>query len=319
MADVQRLIKMLKSSRADERFDACEQLRVMSSLPPQALEALRPLIDDTNLDVADAAWRAIELHAPGSYPKKIHQPIRTRKDVETCKNCGTPLHPSLNHCTNCKRPFRVSRLANNQVYPKVDMTVVKCFAAKQDETLVLSSPDPESERLYLLGPGEMLPIESEKEDYYCLHLPRNELGFVSKDSGIIVELGIGEVKEPLGFVRQNYKKVKAEITVRQPNGKKEIIGSLQENERYPIVEEREDWFKIQMPNGLQGWVHKAYVLRTISPESVLVSQKPSSEFADIALGVAGLIAIGIIGGLLGDPEEDRIRRGVDRALRDRGM
>ena len=245
-----------------------------------------------------------------------------KSEIETCTNCGTPLHPSLNYYTNCKKAYRASRLKDNNNYPKANIPfAIKCFAARQDETMVLASPDPKSERLYLMGPGDMLPIESEKEEYYCLHLPGNELGFVIKKSGITVELGIDEVKEPLGFVRKNYTKAKADILAIQTNGDNEIIGVLQTDERFPIIEETEENFKIQLPNGLQGWIHKAHVLRTISPTSVLVAppQQSSNEFADVILGVAGLMAIGIIGGLAGDPEENRIRRGVDQALRDRGM
>jgi len=242
-------------------------------------------------------------------------------EIATCPNCGTKLHPSLNHCTNCKKAYRASRMKEKNAYPKADVPFEKFFVTKQDETLVLASPNPESERLYLMGPGDMLRIESEGDEYYCLHLPGNELGYVSTKSGITVELGTEEVKEPLGFVRQNYRKVKADIVAIQSDGSNEIIGVLQENERYPIVEEREDDFKIQMPNGLRGYIDKAYVLRTISPTSVLVANQ-SAELADIVLGVAGLMAIGIIGGiggLAGDPEENKIKRGVDKALRDRGM
>lgn len=65
MADFQRLIKMLQSKNPDERFEACEKLRVATEIPPEALEALRSAASDTNLDVADAAQRAIKLHSTG--------------------------------------------------------------------------------------------------------------------------------------------------------------------------------------------------------------------------------------------------------------
>ncbi len=68
MSDVQRLIIMLQSKNSNERYDACEELRVSSLLPPEALEALRSVTNDTNPDVADAARRAIELHSPTSFP-----------------------------------------------------------------------------------------------------------------------------------------------------------------------------------------------------------------------------------------------------------
>jgi len=294
------------------------------------IEALRSATSDPDPNVANEAQKTLDI-LTGRIKKLQSQDSAastlqsSKKDVPgTCSNCGTVLHPSLNHCTNCRKAYRPSRITSNNAYPKVDMRVEEFFVAKQDETLALAFPNAESERLYLMGPGDMLQIEKEKgtKEYYCLHLPGNESGFVIKKSGIIVESGLDEVKAPLGFVRQNYGKVRANIVARQSNGDDEIIGVIQEDERYPIVEEEEDNFKIQLPNKLQGWIHKAYVLRTISPTSVLVAPKSSGELADILLGVAGLIAIGVIGGisgLAGDPEENRIRRGVDKALRDRGM
>ena len=63
MLDIQSLIKILQSDNPDKRYAACEDLRVSSSLPPEALEALRLTTNDTNPDVADAAKRALALHA----------------------------------------------------------------------------------------------------------------------------------------------------------------------------------------------------------------------------------------------------------------
>jgi hypothetical protein len=63
MSDIQSLIKMLQSNNPAKRYDACESLRVSPSLPYEALEALRLVTNDSNPDVADAARRAIELHA----------------------------------------------------------------------------------------------------------------------------------------------------------------------------------------------------------------------------------------------------------------
>ena len=64
MSDIQSLINMLQSNNPDKRYDACEELRVSPSLPPEALDALRLAINDENPDVADAARRALALHAP---------------------------------------------------------------------------------------------------------------------------------------------------------------------------------------------------------------------------------------------------------------
>ena len=64
MSDIQSLIKMLQSDNHNKRYDACEELRVLPSLPPEVLEALRLVANDANPSVADAAQRAITLHTP---------------------------------------------------------------------------------------------------------------------------------------------------------------------------------------------------------------------------------------------------------------
>ena len=68
---------MLQSNDSNKRYDACEELRVSPSLPPEALEALRLATNDANPDVADAARRAIELHTSN---KDMLQPSRVLED-----------------------------------------------------------------------------------------------------------------------------------------------------------------------------------------------------------------------------------------------
>ena len=72
MSDIQSLIKMLQSDNHNKRYDACEELRVLPSLPPEATEALRLATNDPNPDVADAAQRAIALHTPKLPPEEVN-------------------------------------------------------------------------------------------------------------------------------------------------------------------------------------------------------------------------------------------------------
>ena len=277
MSDINQLLRQLKSKNSDDRYDACEQLRIWKeSLPQEAIDALGIAATDSNTDVADAAKRALALHTGKGVSESTTLSARNSQEkknvvVEKCPDCGAVLHPSLNHCTNCKKAYRPSRLKGAENYPKAEIEVIVCFAAKQDETLVFADPDNNSERLYLMGPEEVLPLENEVGDYYCLHLPGNELGYVINDSGIIVEVRVGELNS-LGSVRQNYRKEKAEILSMQPNGSNAVVGVLQENERYPVIEEREDVYKILLPNQMLGWIHKAYVIRTLSSGSVLINR-----------------------------------------------
>jgi hypothetical protein len=65
MSDIQGLMELLKSGNPNQRYDACEQLRVSrQSLSQETIDALSFATSDSNPDVADAARRALALHAP---------------------------------------------------------------------------------------------------------------------------------------------------------------------------------------------------------------------------------------------------------------
>lgn len=74
-AAIQKVIDMLQSSNAGRRFDACEELRVASSITPEAIKALQEVVNDPNRDVADAAQRALNIHIPPiSFIQKPYSP-----------------------------------------------------------------------------------------------------------------------------------------------------------------------------------------------------------------------------------------------------
>ncbi len=62
MTNVQEVIKLLKSSDANERYDACLQLTNLSPMPPEALEALQVATKDDDAAVSNAAQKIIKLH-----------------------------------------------------------------------------------------------------------------------------------------------------------------------------------------------------------------------------------------------------------------
>jgi hypothetical protein len=85
MSEIQHFMKMLQSKNPNERYDACEQLRVSPWLPPEAIDALRSATSDANPEVADAAQRAINLHASDEANPKIadKEALRASKDYDT--------------------------------------------------------------------------------------------------------------------------------------------------------------------------------------------------------------------------------------------
>ena len=64
MPDIDMLLVMLESSDSSVRYDACEQLRVASSIPDRAISSLENTLRDPDELVADAARRALALHKP---------------------------------------------------------------------------------------------------------------------------------------------------------------------------------------------------------------------------------------------------------------
>jgi hypothetical protein len=59
MSDIDRQLERLRSPNKDTRYEACEELRVTASIPPEAFTALELAAKDEDALVADAARRAL--------------------------------------------------------------------------------------------------------------------------------------------------------------------------------------------------------------------------------------------------------------------
>jgi hypothetical protein len=79
MSDIKHLLELLKSGNPNKRYEACEELRVSPQpIPPEALDALKVAAEDPDPDVADAAQRALLIHAPP--PKTV--PEKKQSNIE---------------------------------------------------------------------------------------------------------------------------------------------------------------------------------------------------------------------------------------------
>lgn len=74
MGEVGQLIAMLMSSKADKRYHACEELRVMPTIPEDAWIALQAVMNDPDALVADAARRARQVHTRPTTPSILPTP-----------------------------------------------------------------------------------------------------------------------------------------------------------------------------------------------------------------------------------------------------
>lgn len=77
MTDLDKYLKMLKSPKASVRYDACEELRVVTESSPEIILALIEATQDENKDVAERARQAfsLEVHQQMAFQVGIDLPI----------------------------------------------------------------------------------------------------------------------------------------------------------------------------------------------------------------------------------------------------
>jgi hypothetical protein len=78
MRDVQKLVAMLRSPKANVRYEACELLRVAPEITPEAIVALENALRDPDPHVAEGAKTALNVHrdaAGGSHVSSGQQGI----------------------------------------------------------------------------------------------------------------------------------------------------------------------------------------------------------------------------------------------------
>jgi len=242
-----------------------------------------------------------------------------------CPNCQQELDHGANFCPACQAPVRPLDLQGR---------LLKCQGATSwpfhiftvTETVVISKPEPNAERLVVVGKGDSLPLAKREDDpgdfREVLVHPLGIIGYVGKSTGVVVDVGHA-VDSNLGFATNNYWLKKAnggttlsgdhvEITSIQPDGSRiPVTGDL--GDGCPIVEESESEFKIQLPSGVQGWVHKSRVIRKLSPSSLPV---PKSDDSPSLLGaVLGAVVLGGLGAMSNAVESDRLSNSVAEGIR----
>ncbi len=236
---------------------------------------------------------------------------------QKCRHCGHVQSSRRSHCAKCARQLAPSRHTGGKPLPRLNQPrEIKCFVPIQNYIPVHASPDSGAEMLYVIGPGDILPDAGSHDKYRKLHLPGGDIGYVAAAAGFIVDVSLGDVETPLGYVRLA-PGCAAQVYAMQPDGNVQVLHTLAASDRLPVVAEMEDHFVVQLSNGFRGFVPRAYVVRILRSESLPKGQ--SNDGWKTALGVAGLIALGLIGSIAPSTDEEAVRKGVDRALRDRGL
>jgi hypothetical protein len=164
-------------------------------------------------------------------------------------------------------------------------------------TFVVAAPDPSAERLYVVGPGNVLPMVANGQKWRAVALSDKEIGYVAVSTGFLVEVALGEINHPLGFARTtpdliigiHSKRDELEVRVPQPDGEQVVIYNLKPEDRLPIAAESSDGFLVQLPSGMRGWIGKKSIVRTLTADSL--PKEESTSVLGTLLGAALLIGL----------------------------
>jgi hypothetical protein len=112
MSDIGRQLERLKSPNRNTRWDACEELRIAESLPPEAIKALELATEDEDAIVAVAAREALLAHRPP--PSRSQEDAEIANQQERCPNCGRSwVTADWRYGNRLKRNAFVSRAARS--------------------------------------------------------------------------------------------------------------------------------------------------------------------------------------------------------------
>lgn len=238
----------------------------------------------------------------------------------TCLNCGKPVDSTAELCEYCGVGlFRLPTSAKSArpAIRRVGSPGYMCFVlgTQHSSSRVFEKPDRGSRVLFTLGQGEPVPIVSEQGEWLEFLLPGEMTGFVPKVAGRKLEIaGNEKAPNPLGYYRVNTevdspaatevdfwgrpKKIKEVNIYTLPDESAEVIVALQAWQCVPIVEEREGWFKVQLDDGVRGFVPEKFGLRTLRKESLPLPKAPDDEPGSSVLGgiatFVGLMTLGAI-------------------------
>jgi hypothetical protein len=230
-----------------------------------------------------------------------------------CTNCKKKFVRGRSYCPICKSSLYISNPQEQRYYPKIEnLITVNCFVVEATETLVTQSTNLNSETLYVVGTGDIMPIVSETNTQYEVTLPGKQTGYVLKSTGFPTEFGISEISDPLGYVRSFREAGQSSVYVQLPNRIMKEVYKIKEEDRIPVVEESENAYKVQLKSGLRGWVFKAFVIRTKSPLSL---PKEDSEGNLIGAVLGALLLGGLV--IAGESHDvNKMSRAVTKGIRE---
>lgn len=234
-------------------------------------------------------------------------PSRAPQDIinPTCPECGDALHPMSNFCPRCMVPVFPDPNASESVREIQEPQAVDCFILSNNNQFIpiLAAPRLDSRRLVIMTGKDVVLIHEEMDYFYRVLSLGGIEGYILKDKGLRVRVGLAEVKDgqPWGYFRVNefligwkfstlpYKIQDAPIKT-EPNFKSPTLARIKSDIVLPVVGETYGWFEVQLPSFFRGWVPEAYGYRMLRSDSLPEVSKPWTA-ADILAGVVGIAGV----------------------------
>jgi Bacterial SH3 domain len=243
-----------------------------------------------------------------------------------CLNCGKPVENPIDiagheACPNCSVGIPnsvISGNSNQSVFRVEEPPGYMWFILdeKVSSARLFEKPSETSSVVCTLGQREALPIAAEQGEWYELFFAPGKTGFIKKQHGRKLELGSGEVSEPLGYYRVDTEtrfgrdRLTAVNIRTMPDENAPVVTRLERWQCVAILEERPGWFKVQLDDGIRGFVPQQYGIRTLQKTSLPLPSSPAQNRAALGrfmLGAAGVVGAGakVMGKQIGDD----LRRG----------
>lgn len=223
-----------------------------------------------------------------------------------CPECGdNVLHPMANFCPRCFVPIFPDPKASEEIKEITQPGAVDCFILANNSSVVpiLSQPDLKSRRLFVMTGNDVVAILKEEQAFYQVTTQGGTDGYVLKEWGIKVKVGLDEVRpnQALGYFRVNehllgwkapklsYQITSAPIRL-EPYLASRELAQIQSDLVLPVVGETYGWFEIQLPSFFRGWIPEAYGYRMLRHNSLPGLSRPLST-GEIIAGIAGVAAV----------------------------
>lgn len=237
--------------------------------------------------------------------------MEANHSIRKCLNCGHALDRTSEFCGYCGLKFhRLARPERTDIHfensgPTGALYFVNLSSKREVRIPVHESVDATSRVLLVLGTGEPVPLIGEEGEWYEVLLLRKFSGYVLKADGTKREIASSDVTDSLGYFRLNTefvvsapgswpKKLKSLPVTLLPSEDSETVATLEPWHCVPIVQGIREWFKVQLDDGVRGFVPVEYGIRTLRKDSLPLPKSPS-ERASILGGVVSLVGALAIG------------------------